>query len=78
MMPTLRNSGDRQSRVSAVCWLTEREGNRLESPVSDWQVAESIESPMVGFARTAEGSLESLEGFIQFRIEIPWRRTKDG
>ena len=34
--------------------------------------------PMVGFARTANSSSESLDGFIQFRIEIPRRRTKDG
>ena len=79
MMPESRSSGDRQSRLFG--WnrlLPERAGKRLGSAVSDRQVAESNESPVFGFGQAAEGSLESLAEFIQFRIEIPRRRTKDG
>ncbi len=79
MMPESRSSGDRQSQP--IGWnrlLPERAGKRLESALSDQQVAESCETPMLGFGWAAEGSLESLAEFIQFRIEIPRRRTKDG
>lgn len=63
-------------------WLNgrvlERAGERMGSAVVERQVAESNESPVFGLARTADGSSESLAEFIQIRIEIPRRRTKDG
>jgi hypothetical protein len=68
-------------KVVHLSWknlLHERAGKRLGSAVFDRQVAESNKSPVFGFSRIAEGSLASLTEFIQFRIEIPRRRTKDG